>query len=42
MLPGEMAAAKQAAKEAADAAITEGKSAAEAQKAGEAAVVLIL
>jgi hypothetical protein len=37
MLPGEAAAAKQAAKEAADAAIQEGKSAAEAQKAGEAA-----
>lgn len=37
MLPGEMAAAKQAAKEAADAAIGEGKSAQEAQKAGEAA-----
>lgn len=37
MLPGEMAAAKTAAKEATDAAIKDGKSAAEAQKAGEAA-----
>lgn len=37
MLPGEMAAAKQAAKEAVDAAIKEGKSTQDAQKAGETA-----
>lgn len=37
MLPGEMAAAKKAAKEAVDKAMEEGKSAAEAKKAGDAA-----
>lgn len=37
MLPGELAAAKNAAKEATDTALKEGKSAADAQKAGEAA-----